>query len=222
MRRAAEIIVALSISVLAADVAAAQTPQLPAAESVPAPVSAPLQPTTSHSRYWLVGGVGFGAARAGCPECNPDGVFSDGRSLLMDAGFRVNRRLDFGVEVAYSSSRFEQTDAEAIPTTFVMGVVQVRPFDTRGFFFKTGMGAGIVGSGLTGPFGPQPEGTYTTNTLALVYGAGWVFRREQRFALQVHGTHHVAALGELTINDKQSIENVVGNYWNLTVGIVFR
>lgn len=220
MRRAAEIIVALSIMVVAAD-AAAQTTPLPANDSTSAPASAPpKQSISSHSRYWFVGGVGFGASRAGCSVCNPDGMFSDGRSLLMDAGFRVNRRLDFGVEVAYSTSKFEQLDADAIPTTFVLGVVQVRPFDTRGFFFKTGMGAGILGSGLQGPIG-QLEGTYTTNTLALVYGAGWVFRREQRFALQVHGTHHVAALGELTSNDS-TLENVVGNYWNITFGIVFR
>ena len=90
-----------------------------------------------------------------------------------------------------------------------MGVVQVRPWDTHGFFFKTGMGAGIVGNGLIGPLGTL-EAPFTTNTLALVYGAGWVFRREQRFALQVHGTHHIAALGEVTTKDEHIDQKRVG------------
>ena len=219
MKRAAETIAALLI-VLAGRAAGAQTAPVPAAESAPAPVP-PKPATNSHSRYWVVGGVGFGAARAGCPECDREGVSTNGRSLLVDAGMRINHRLDFGLELAYGSSKLEDNDDEAILTTFVMGVVQVRPWDTRGFFFKTGMGAGIVGNGLIGPVGTL-EPPFTTNTLALVYGAGWVFRREQRFALQVHGTHHIAALGEVTTKDNTSIKNVLGNYWNVMVGIVFR
>lgn len=220
MRRHAEIVAALLMVCLAGRMAAAQTVQAPAAEAAPAP--APPKPATnSHSRYWVVGGVGFGAARAGCPDCDREGVSTNGRSLLVDAGLRINPRLDFGLELAYGSSKLEDNDDEPILTTFVMGVVQVRPWDARGFFFKTGMGAGIVGNGLIGPVGSL-EPPFTTNTLALMYGAGWVFRREQRFALQLHGTHHVAALGEVTTKDNTSIKNVLGNYWNVMVGIVFR
>lgn len=220
MRRAAETIAALLMIALVGRAAGAQTAPAPATESAPAP--APPKPATnSHSRYWVVGGVGFGAARAGCPDCDREGVSTNGRSLLVDAGLRINPRLDFGLELAYGSSKLEDNDDEAILTTFVMGVVQVRPWDTRGFFFKTGMGAGIVGNGLIGPVGTL-EPPFTTNTLALMYGAGWVFKREQRFALQLHGTHHVAALGEVTTKDSTSIKNVLGNYWNVMVGIVFR
>jgi hypothetical protein len=221
MSRAAGSIAALLMVLSAVRVASAQTAPAPAAESAPAQA-----PTTraviSHSRYWVVGGVGFGAARAGCPKCDQDGVSSNSRSLMVDAGFRATPRLDFGVEVAYGTSKLEDNEDDPIPTTFVMGVVQVRPFVTQGFFFKTGMGAGIVGNGLYSPIGAELEPPFTTNTLALVYGAGWVFKREQRFALQVHGTHHIAALGELMTTDQVSIKNVVGNYWNVMVGIVFR
>ena len=45
---------------------------------------------------------------------------------------------------------------------------------------------------------------------------------KQRFALQVHGTHHIAALGEVTIDDNTSLKNVLNNYWTVMVGIVFR
>ena len=220
MKRAVETVAALLMIALAGRMAAAQTAPVPVAESVPAP--APPKPATnSHSRYWMVGGVGFGAARAGCPECKETGVSTNGRSLLVDFGFRATPRLDFGLEVAYGSSKLVDNEDDPILTTFVMGVVQVRPWDTRGFFFKTGMGTGVVGN-LYVPNGPVLDGPITTNTMALVYGAGWVFRREQRFALQVHGTHHIAALGEVTIDDNTSLKNVLNNYWNVMVGIVFR
>jgi len=220
MKRAVETIAALLMIVLAGRVAGAQTAPAPVAESAPAP--APPKPATSpHSRYWVVGGAGFGAARTGCPDCGEEGVSSNGRSLLVDFGFRATPRLDFGLEVAYGSSKLVDNDDDPILTTFVMGVVQVRPWDTRGFFFKTGMGTGVVGN-LYVPNGPVLDGPITTNTLALVYGAGWVFRREERFALQVHGTHHIAALGEVTIDANTSRKNVLNNYWNVMVGIVFR
>jgi len=219
MKRAAATIVPLLLILLAGRAAGAQTAPVPAAESAPAP--APPKPATNpHSRYWVVGGIGFGSARTGCPDCDPEGVSTNGRSLLVDGGFRATPRMDFGLEVAYGSSKLE-FDAEPIRTTFVMGVVQVRPWQTRGFFFKTGMGTGVVGN-LYIPNGPVLDGPITTNTLALVYGAGWVFRREQRFALQVHGTHHIAALGEVTIDENTSMKNVLNNYWNVMVGIVFR
>jgi hypothetical protein len=219
MKRAAETIAALVMIGLAAGVAGAQTAPVPTAESAPAPAP-PKAATTSHSRDWVFGGIGFGAARTGCFECNPDGVSTNGKSLLVDAGFRATPRLDFGVEVAYGSSKLE-IDADPIRTTFVMGIVQVRPWETRGFFFKTGMGSGVVGN-LYIPNGPVLDGPITTNTLALVYGAGWVIHRDKRLALQVHATHHIAALGEVTIDENTSMKNVLNNYWNVMVGIVFR
>ena len=203
MRRVADTIAALLMIVLAGRVAAAQTVPAPAAESAPAP--APPKPTTnSHSRYWVVGGARIRRRARRMSRRAIAKVFrrTVARCWSMVASASTTE-LDFGLELAYGSSKLEDNDDEPILTTFVMGVVQVRPWDTRGFFFKTGMGAGVVGN-LYIPNGPVLDGPITTNTLALVYGAGWVFKREQRFALQVHGTHHVAALGEVTTKDNTS------------------
>jgi len=220
MRCVVGIVLALMISPQASQVAAAQTAQTPRAEE-PAPAPAPKPATVAHSGYWLVGGLGFAASRAGCPDCDRDGVFSNGRSVLVDVGLRMNPRLDFGVEVVWGESKVEDATNDPTRTTFVMGVAQVRPWQTHGFFFKAGMGAGIIGN-LQGPFGGELEGTHSTNTLGLVYGVGWVFQREKRFAMQVHGSHHVAALGELQIKDGPSKKNVLNNYWTVMVSLVFR
>lgn len=220
MSRAVGVTVALLIIAQASHVAIAQTAQAPRTEeSSPAPPPKPA--TEAHSGYWLVGGLGFAAARAGCPDCEREGVFSNGRSVLVDVGLRMNPRLDFGVEVVWGETKLEDDANDPTRTTFVMGVAQVRPWQTRGFFFKAGMGAGIIGN-LQGPFGGELEGTHTTNTLGLVYGAGWVFQREKRFAMQVHGSHHIAALGELQIKDGPSIKNVLNNYWSVMVSLIFR
>ena len=144
-----------------------------------------------------------------------------GPAVLLDVGMRVHSKLDIGIETAWGSSRLDESDPDPIRTTFIMGVAQVRPWIDKGFFFKAGMGAGIVGNGLLGPIGELAP-PYTTNTLALVYGAGWVFQRERRFTVQAYATHHIAALGELTKVDGTSVKNVIGNYWTAGIGFVFR
>lgn len=189
----------------------------PASSPTPAPAA-----SNGHSNFWIVGGIGFSAARAGCPTCPRDGVFTNGRALMVDLGFRATHRLDVGVELAWTSTQLVDDGADPTQTTFVMGVAQVRPWEKQGFFFKAGMGAGFVGNGLASPIGWDLKPPYTTNTLALVYGAGWVFQREKRFALQVYGTHHIAALGELTTGENTSVKNVLCNYWTAGVGFVFR
>ena len=216
MRRADVAIAAVLMLLVGRGIAGAQTSTPPAAEALPAPP----KPTTPHSSYWLVGGAGFAGSRTGCPSCNAEGVSTSGPSILFDVGKRVNSRLDVGIEVVWGQSKLTETE-EPTRTTFVMGVVQVRPWQTRGFFFKTGMGSGVVGN-LQGPWGGELEGTHTTNTMALVYGAGWVFQREKRFSMQVHGTHHVAALGDVKIQGGETIQNVLNNYWTVMVSLVFR
>jgi hypothetical protein len=37
----------------------------------------------------------------------------------------------------------------------------------------------------------------------------------------VYGTHHIAALGDLTFS-QGTIENVLGNYWSVGASIVIR
>jgi hypothetical protein len=216
VRRADVTLAALLMLLVGSGVAGAQTSPPPAAEAAPAAA----KPPSPHSSYWLVGGAGFAGARTGCPDCGSEGVSTSGPSILFDVGKRVNSRLDVGIEVVWGNSKVAENE-EPTRTTFVMGIVQVRPWHTRGFFFKTGMGSGVVGN-LQGPIGEELEGTHTTNTMALVYGAGWVFQREKRFSMQVHGTHHVAALGDVKIKDGATLQNVLNNYWTVLVGIVFR
>ena len=62
---------------------------------------------------------------------------------------------------------------------------------------------------------------YTTNAMALTYGAGWEFRGRGRIGFQVYGTHHVVALGDLAFN-QGTVENVLGNYWSVGGSIVIR
>jgi hypothetical protein len=215
---------ALLMVVLGSQVAVAQTAQAPPA-GAPA-TSPPKQPTDPQSRYWLVSGVGLAGnttngAHQDCSDCPRASFSTNGPSVLVDVGMRMNSRLDFGIEVVWGNSKIEEGSAAGTMTTFVLGVAQVRPWHTRGFFFRTGMGSGVIGH-LQGPFGGELEGTHTTNTMALMYGAGWVFQREKRFALQVHGTHHIAALGELKVEGGRTYKNVLNNYWTVLVGFVFR
>ena len=193
------------------------------AQTTPAPAQTPTATVPNgQSGFWIVGGIGFSAARAGCPTCPRDGVFTNGRALLLDLGFRATSKLDVGVELAWTSTELVDDGDDPILTTFVMGIAQVRPWEKQGFFFKAGMGAGFVGNGLASPLGPELKPPYTTNTLALMYGAGWVFQRERRFTAQVYGTHHVAALGELITVENTSIKNVLCNYWTVGIAFVFR
>ncbi len=63
---------------------------------------------------------------------------------------------------------------------------------------------------------------FTTNALGLTYGTGWIAGWNRRHALQIHATHHVAAIGELTTTSGESIKNVVANYWTIGAAVVLR
>ena len=200
------LIAAFGSVLLSASTAAAQT----AAQALP-PLS---------QRLWIVAGAGFSAARAGCPSCPEDGVYANSYSFLVDAGISVNPRVDVGIELMWVS--LDVGDSSNVKTTFILGVAQFRPWVERGFFLRAGMGLGIAGNGLYNPDGPPLAPPYTTNALGIAYGAGWEVKVHRRWGLQIHGMHHVAAMGELTTIDGNSIKNVVGNYWTVGAAIVFR
>jgi hypothetical protein len=186
-----------------------------AAPSIPAPsrVSEP-------SHWWLVGGGGFSVARAGCATCDRAGVFAHSRSLLIDAGVRVRPNVDAGVELLWVSSRIEQE--KPIRTTFILGVAQLRPWQEHGFFLRAGMGISFAGNGIYSPIGPALAPPFSTNALGVTYGTGWVFGWQRRRTVQLHATHHVAALGQLTTVDGGTLENVIGNYWTVGAALVLR
>jgi hypothetical protein len=177
-------------------------------------------PALDGSRLWIVVGGGFSAARASCATCDRDGVFHRSKSLLIDAGIRVNEKVDAGVELFWVSSRIEKEDP--VRTTFVLALAQIRPWHTQGFFMRAGMGIAFAGTGIYNPIGPALDFPYSTNALGIAYGAGWVFKPHRCWTVQVQGTHHVAAIGELTTTDGSTIRNVIGNYWTAGVAIVLR
>ncbi len=192
---------------------------LPAAAYAQTPAPAPASPPAPY-RVWIVAGPGFSAARAGCPKCDEDGVYANSYSFLVDAGLSVNQRVDVGIELAWVN--LDVDGSSHIRTTFILGVAQFRPWVDRGLFLRAGMGLGIAGNGLFSPIGPPLAPPYTTNALGIVYGVGWEFKVARRWGIQVHGLHHVAALGELTTVDGTRIKNVVGNYWTVGGAVVIR
>jgi hypothetical protein len=56
---------------------------------------------------------------------------------------------------------------------------------------------------------------------SVVIGAGWAFRPGERIGLQMFGSQHVAALGDLQTGGEE-IPDVVGNFWSIGVAIVIR
>ena len=190
-----------------------------------APVAAAGQaaqaPSPPGSRFWTVVGGGYSVARAGCAVlCDSSGVFSNSRSILIDAGLRVSPTVDAGVEMMWVSSRI--TGEEPIRTTFILGVGQLRPWRQRGLFLRAGMGISFAGNGLYSPIGPPIAPPFTTNALGLMYGTGWIVGWNRRRTIQLNATHHVAALGELTTTSGDNPKNVISNYWTLGAALVLR
>lgn len=193
---------------------AEQAQTTPPAQKAPNPLS---------PKLWVVIGGGFAAARAGCFEvdvCNPEGVSIKSYSILLDVGVRVTPRVDAGMELYWVPLKVN--DEDPIKTTFVLGVVQMRPWVDKGLFLRAGMGIGIAGNGLFNPNGPLLKPPYTTNALGIVYGVGWQRMINRRWGVEAHALHHVAALGEITTAAEVRIRNVVGNYWTVGGAIVIR
>jgi hypothetical protein len=199
----------------------AQQPS-PSPTPLPSPTPKPANPPHQSlwSKSWIAVGTGYAAARAGCATCDREGVVTKSYPILVDAGVKVTPRVDAGLELYWV--RLKVNDEDPIQTTFILGVVQMRPWVDRGLFLRAGMGIGIVGNGLFNPNGPALAPPYTTNALAINFGVGWEFKVSRHFGFQVHGMQHVAALGELTTEAGERIRNVVGNYWTIGAAIVIR
>ena len=108
----------------------------------------------------------------------------------------MNSRMDTGGRDLLG---VEQTwpAATVFRSTFVMGAAQFRPWESKGFSLKAGMGMAFVRNwvyDITGQGGGPP---YTSKALGLTYGAGWTFRHTQRLGVQIFGAQHVASLGDL-------------------------
>src|SRR5687768_4756958 len=63
------------------------------AQSTAAPAAPPA------SRLWLVAGGAWTTLRGDCQTCEEDFPYRHGGGVLVDAGYRVNERMDVGAEL---------------------------------------------------------------------------------------------------------------------------
>ena len=185
--------------VLAPAVAAAQ----------PAPGSA-----NTLSRLWVVGGASLVTMRGDCQTCEEDYPYRHAPSVLANVGYRVNERMNVGGEVFWVSA---DTAGGRIRTTHFDAVAQFRPWSSQGFFVKGGAGMGFVRNWVD-VIGPAAE---NSKALSVVVGGGWVFRPAERVGLQVIVSQHAGAIGDLTTAESD-VQDVIGNFWTIGAGIVFR
>ena len=199
--------------------AAAQ--QAPAQAPVPSQAQPAVQPqSTAGIRPWVVIGGGYTAVLGDCPDCTQDPNYGNAGSFVANIGVSLNSRADIGAELMWVPSKTET--GETLRTTYVMAVGQFRFWKNRGFFVKGGGGMAFVRNwvvDLSGGTTTAPP--FTSKALSVGIGAGWEWRLRPRFGVQVFGSQHVAALGDLRAN-QVLIENVVGNFWTVGGAVVFR
>jgi hypothetical protein len=164
---------------------------------------------------WLGVGLGYGAFRTDCNNCTRDDLYSNGGGLIVSGGVAANGQLDAGGEIFWSSTAFEGGDYRA---SFLLGTVQFRPWKTRGFYLKGGLGLAFVRANIT--VGGQTTGSKPKG-LGVHYGAGWMFGRDGRVSFAPFGGHYVASLGDLP-TPAGVAENPVSNVWFAGVTVFVR
>ena len=107
-------------------------------------------------------------------------------------------------------------NGDLIRATSILAIAEFRPWNSRGFFIKAGMGMSFVRNIYDAAGEP-----FVAKALGLTYGVGWTFRHGERAGVQVFGLQHVAALGDL-ITSTANFENVVANFWSVGAAFVIR
>jgi hypothetical protein len=182
------------------------------------PVSAYAQ-DPAPSRAWFAVGGASTTLQGACGEgCELESAYLNTASLLASGGYRVNSQMDAGVELFWTSAE-SPTGGDGIRSTFVIGVVNFRPWESRGFSMKGGMGMAFMRNWIYDPSGANPA--FRSKALGLTYGAGWTFRRDARMAVQIFGAQHVAALGDLQTS-AGPVENVIANFWSAGAVLIIR
>ena len=173
-------------------------------------IQAPVPP----SGLWFVAGGASSTLRGHCQDCGQDFPFRHGGAVLGNVGYRINRRISVGADLFWMQWKNESGHIRA---TALDGIVQFRPWESKGFFVKGGAGMALVRNWVKTQ-GPNPD---DSKALALVLGGGWEFRPESRFGLQLFAMQHVGALGDLqTVNGP--VADVTANFWSLGAAIVIR
>jgi hypothetical protein len=190
--------------------------------------AAMLAPVTAHgqtapeSRTWIALGGTSTTLQGACGEgCDREGPYFNTGGVLANIGYRVNSQMDAGAEILWTPTI--SSTGDSIRSTFLLGTIQFRPWESRGFSVKAGMGMAFVRNWVYDETGASPSfsPSFTSKALGLTYGAGWTFRHTRRVAVQVFGAQHVAALGDLQ-SGTTTIENVIGNFWSVGAAIVIR
>jgi outer membrane protein with beta-barrel domain len=183
-----------------------------------APAEATAQPASTPpplpSRLWLTAGGASATLRGDCQTCETDYPYRHGGSVLGNAGYRVNHRMDVGGEVFWVPV---STAQGTIRTTHFDAVAQFRPWASQGFFMKGGAGMAYVRNWVD----TISAESINSKALSVVVGAGWEFRPLRRIGFQAFGSQHVAALGDLITADGD-VPDVVGNFWSIGGAIVIR
>jgi hypothetical protein len=194
-------------------------PALAAAQGVAAPASAG-EDAGRTSRRWIVFGGASTTLLSDCADCEDPVNYRHTASLLGNVGVALNPRTDVGLEVLWVPST--AVTGDRIRSTLVMAALQFRPWRTRGFFLKAGSGMGFVRNWVVDlEGGSDPSPPFTSKAFALGIGTGWEWRGNAPVGLQLLGSQHVVALGDLQTSDR-TVENVMGNFWSIGATIVIR
>ncbi len=194
-------------------------PLLAAAARVLAPAVAFAQgtpaPASQGGRWWAGVGGGYLAGRAACTNCETDPPFGNGSALVFQGGYRVGDRLLVGGEL-FTTERAES--GGNIRDTYLLGIVEYRPFAGQGFFLKGGYGMVFVRDAI------PIEGvdvTARTSGMGVMYGAGWVFGRNRRVAVAPVAAQYVTTVGDVQA-PSGTAQNVVINGWFVGALVTFR
>ena len=189
------------------------TPAVALAQTTAQVTSRPESPGAA-SNVWFVAGGAFATMRGDCQECEQDFPYRHSGAVLGNIGYRVNPRMDAGVEIFWMPMDTAQGRVRA---THLDAVAQFRPWASKGFFLKGGAGMGFVRNWVD----TLGANSFNGKALSVVIGAGWAFAPTARFGFQIFGSQHALALGDLQSAEGQ-IPDVMGNRWSLGAAVVIR
>jgi hypothetical protein len=164
--------------------------------------------------YFTAGGAST-TLLGDCSDCEANNYLHSG-SFMAGGGMAINRRADLGGEYLFVPATL--TTGDELRISFLMAVVQVRPWQSKGFFLKAGSGMAFLKNFLKTV---QADTPLRSKAFALGIGTGWEWRTRSRVGAQVFATLNAAALGDLQTSDR-TIENVMGNFWSVGGAITIR
>jgi hypothetical protein len=164
--------------------------------------------------YFTAGGAST-TLLGDCSDCEANNYLHSG-SFMAGGGMAITRRADLGGEYLFVPATLATGDELRI--SFLMAVVQVRPWQSKGFFLKAGSGMAFLKNFLKTV---QADTPLRSKAFALGIGTGWEWRTRSRVGAQVFATLNAAALGDLETSDR-TIQNVMGNFWSVGGAITIR